>query len=433
MLRLKLKGFLRQHGITETALADAIADTLIASGDDVSDRFLRYLTQNTEAITPDNTGKKPSLLKLGFIIRGLRHLTGEEIVVSDILEYMADDEEIAVAQEEVVLSGQPSREPSRALHPPEYVLVYAPEEEDNEVMDEVWTLTLRALKDRGHEKLSDRLETFTAEGRDSRGSSQPHARPAKRVVPFAFLLALLVASLAYIGYEHFIVRPQLYERFTRLISFRDRVRPTSALAVPTLIGPEGEIDQLTPVLRVSEVPGAAAYEFYVENLVSHDGAYSGPVPNSSFPVPEDTLCPNTAYEWRARALGEDGWTSFSSPVQFMVSNAAQGTNPELNRLTAIRTKPKLPTVVAPIGSTNTATPTLQVEVDPNVYGYGFYIRDLQTDKIVYDNNFASTNEIRVPEGVLEDGGVYQWNTRSRNCHYWSDFTPAQIFTVQVND
>ena len=66
-------------------------------------------------------------------------------------------------------------------------------------------------------------------------------------------------------------------------------------------------------------------------------------------------------------------------------------------------------------------------------GYGFYIRDLETDKVIYDNNFADEHEIEVPPDVLEDGGVYQWNTRARNCHYWSEFTPAQIFTVNVNE
>lgn len=420
---------MRQHELSETALADAIADTLIASGQSVSDRFLRYLTQNTDEITPDNTARKPSLLKLGFIIRGLRHLTGEEVVVSDILEYVADEEEMAALQEEPVLAGWASHKPRRISAPPGYALVVAPEEES---LNEVWMLTLRALQDKGHEKLGDQLEAFTLGEQDSRGSSQPQARPTKRVVPL-MLLALLVMSLGYIGYEHFILRPQLYERFTRLISFRDRVRPTSELAVPTLIGPDGEIEQLTPVLRISEVPGATAYEFYVENLVSHDGAYSGPLPNSSFPLPENTLCPNTSYEWRARALGEDGWTSFSSPVQFTVTRKAQGSTPELLRLAAIRRKPKLPTIIAPMGTTNTTTPILKVAFDPEVYGYGFYIRDLRTDKIVYDNNFATTHDIQIPEGVLQDGGVYQWNTRSRNCHYWSDFTPAQIFTVNVND
>ena len=248
------------------------------------------------------------------------------------------------------------------------------------------------------------------------------------------MLVLFLASLSYIGIDHFILKPLRFERFTRLISFRDRVRPTSALPVPTLIGPEGDIDQLTPVLRISEVPGASAYEFYVENLVSNDGAYSGPVPNNSYPVPKDTLCPNTTYEWRARALGEDGWTSFSSPVHFTVTEeAAAEAQRDLVSLAEIDSKPTIPIVVAPIGSTNTITPALEVKFAPDIYGYGYYIRDLNTDKIVYDNNFATSNEIQIPKGVLEDGGVYQWNTRSRNCHYWSDFTEAQLFTVNVND
>ena len=69
------------------------------------------------------------------------------------------------------------------------------------------------------------------------------------------LFVLLVAT-TYVAYDRFILRPQLIERYASLYSFRDRVRPTSELAVPALIGPEGEVDQLTPTLRITPVTGA---------------------------------------------------------------------------------------------------------------------------------------------------------------------------------
>jgi hypothetical protein len=241
-------------------------------------------------------------------------------------------------------------------------------------------------------------------------------------------------SVGYIALDNLVLKPGLIARYTGLFSFRDRVRPTSDLPVPTLIGPEGTIDQLTPTLRISSVPGAIGYEFYVENMVSNDGVYTGPSRATSFVIPDNTLCPNTTYTWRARALGKDGWTSVSSPLEVTVSSAAVEPSQEyLLKLATVKHKPAAPEIVAPIGTPNTTTPTLEVKNALDIYGYGFYIRDLQDDGLVYDNNFATSNTITIPDGVLKDGGVYQWNTRSRNCHYWSEFAPAQVFTVNVNE
>ncbi len=235
-----------------------------------------------------------------------------------------------------------------------------------------------------------------------------------------------------IAYESFIVQPRLLAARGGIFSFRDRVKATSELSIPTLIGPEGTVDQLTPVLRVSEVDGALSYEFYVENLVSGDNVYTGPVVNNSFPIPKGTLCPNTPYAWRVRVLDGDGWTSFSSPLEFMVSTEALSeTQQNLIRLARITTTPEIPVMVSPLGTATSTTPTLEVAPDPNIMGYGFYIRNLQTDQVIYNNNFALTNSVEVPENLLEEGGIYQWNARARNCHYWSEFTPAQVFNVDA--
>lgn len=91
MLYLKLKPFLEQHHITETALADAITESFIDSGQSVSERYLRYIAGNTEHITPNNSLRKPSLVMLGFVITGLRRLTHEPVAVSDVLEYVPED------------------------------------------------------------------------------------------------------------------------------------------------------------------------------------------------------------------------------------------------------------------------------------------------------------------------------------------------------
>ena len=434
MLRLTLKRYLRERSLTETDLADA----LIESGVTVSERYLRYLVQNNKPLTEDNSLRKPSLVMLGFILTGLRQLTGEDVGVSDVLEYQVASPTSLTHSQEPVFGGS-----TRSSHPfqqtahtstSSHDLVYAGRERETDaILDEVRDLVVHALKGKGYTRLGEALEVLTSGESSARAEDKQPRRRGRRGMIMT-LLVLLLGTTAYTAYDHFVLKPQLIARYASLYSFRDRVRPSSELAVPTLIGPEGDIDQLTPTLRISEVSGAVAYEFYVEDLVSNEGVYTGPIPNSAFLVPEHTLCPNTSYAWRARALGDDGWTSFSSSAQFTVTpEAVTPSQVELLELSQITNKPEMPTIAAPIGSTSSTTPRLEVEPALDVMGYGFYIRDLATDKVVYDNNFVMESNVQVPPDVLEDGGVYQWNTRARNCHEWSEFTPAQIFTVNVNE
>jgi hypothetical protein len=426
MLQLKLKQVMRQYGVTEVALADAVADVLLASGESVSERHLRYVAQNTDPLTSHNALRKPSLKMLGFIIDGLRYLTGEPIDVGDVLEYVPALD--SLYQHKSDKSVQPPPETIEPQHNAELVSIDQPE--TDEILDEMRELVVQSLKNKGHSDLGDEFELFI-KGEDDETTTPSQKR--RRALPM-MLLGLLIAAIAFILYDQFVLKPRLIASYTRLFTSRDRVRPTSSLPVPTLIGPEGTITDLAPTLRVTPVEGAIAYEFYVENMVSNDYVYTGPVPTMSFVIPTGTLCPNTTYTWRARALGNDGWTSISSPLTFTVTgDSLEPYQQYLLDLAKIRSIPSAPEIVTPIGTTNTTTPTLEVKTSPNTYGYGFYIRDLGSDKLIYENHFVSENRVTLPEGVLEDGGVYQWNARSRNCHYWSEFTPAQIFTVNVNE
>lgn len=432
MLRLKLKRFMRQRGLTQIALADAIADALIDSGESVTERHIRNITQNTEPITRSSL-HKPSLVVLGFIIKGLRRLTSENVEVSDVLEYQTEAPETSDNPPEIALENDKDTE-KNSLPVENYEIVRIESDAENaKTLDEVWELTVHSLAEQGYLELSQQAAKFNEDHHDT--DTQPDSTKKRRrgVLPIV-LIGLLMTTTSYIALDYFVLKPRLIARYSGLFSFRDRVRPTSEIPVPTLIGPEGLIDQLTPTLRISNVPSAVAYEFYVENMVSNDGVYTGPSPTTSFVIPDNTLCPNTTYTWRARALGKDGWTSFSSSLEFTVSPDAQRpSGQDLLALSKITRTPDTPEIIAPIGTTNTTTPTLEVKQAPNAYGYGFYIRDLQDDGLVYDNNFATSNTIMIPEGVLNDGGVYQWNVRSRNCHYWSEFAPAQVFTVNVNE
>jgi hypothetical protein len=435
MLRLKLKRFMRQRSVTEIALADAIAELVIElkSAKTVSERHLRYIVQNTEPMVGRRSEHKPSLVVLGLIIAGLRQLTGEKVEVSDVLEYQTLTPETQVNLPEIVLEDDKETEKNSPIVTNYELIPIESDDENSKTLDEVWELLVHSLKEQGYSELSQQVARFNED--DHIADSEPESkRKRQRGIFPIILIGLLTVSVGYIVLDNLVLKPRLIAQYTGLFSFRDRVRPTSDLPVPTLIGPEGMIDQLMPTLRISSVPGAVGYEFYVENTVSNDGVYTGPSRANSFVIPENTLCPNTTYTWRARALGKDGWTSFSSPLEFTVSGAAvEPSQDHLFKLATIKRKPDMPEIVAPIGTTNTTTPTLEVKKAPDVYGYGFYIRDLQDDGLVYDNNFATSNTITIPDGVLKDGGVYQWNVRSRNCHYWSEFTPAQIFTVNVNE
>jgi hypothetical protein len=429
MLRLKIKHFMRQRGVSQTALANAIADVLLESGESLSDRHLRYITQNTDPITRNTPKRKPSLVVLGFIIKGLRQLTGEDINVSDILEYQTETPETRATS----LENDKDTEKNESLYESYDLATVISDPDTEKIIDDVWELTVHSLGERGYPELSQVAAKFNEASQDTTTPST--AKPKKRRgTLLSILIGLLIMLTSYLAFDQFFLKPRLIESYSRLFSFRDRVRPTSNIPVPTLIGPEGEIAQLSPTLRVLPVEKALAYEYYVENTVSNDGVYTGPILATSFVIPENTLCPNTTYTWRARALGNDGWTSFSSPLEFTVSSEAlDSSQAYLLKLTTVKHKPGTPEIVSPIGTTNTTTPMLEVKKTPGIYGYGFYVRDLQNDGLVYDNNFVIENATTVPRGVLKDGGVYQWNARSRNCHYWSEFTPPQIFTVNVNE
>lgn len=402
MLQLTLKQFLDKHQLNERKLADAIADVVI-DREPVSERYLRYIIGNTAPFTASNTQRKPSLVMLGYILKGLQRLLGKPIEITDILTFAREP-----GYEQSLLPGVEEATP----------LIL-----DNYAeLEQLKYLTLRALRAKGYSEVN---RVFTA------GSAARSASRKKRVVS-SLLTVLLGIPIMLLIYEQTVVRPRLLTARGGIFDFRDRIKASSELSMPTLIGPEGEVDQLDPVLRVTAVPGALGYEFYVENLVSGDGVYTGPLPNNSFPVPAGTLCPETSYAWRVRALGEDGWTSFSSALEFtVVAEAVSDEQEGLLRLSRIKEQPDTPTLIAPLGLATSITPMLEVTADPNVMGYGFYIRDLQTDSVIYNNNFALSSEVRVPDGLLQEGGIYQWNARARNCHYWSAFTPAQVFNVDI--
>lgn len=86
MLRLRLKIFLLQHGITERMLADAIAELDLSTARPVTVRYLRYITNNDEPLTKKNQARKPSLVMLSIIHTGLERLLDKPVAVGEVLE-----------------------------------------------------------------------------------------------------------------------------------------------------------------------------------------------------------------------------------------------------------------------------------------------------------------------------------------------------------
>jgi transcriptional regulator with XRE-family HTH domain len=200
-----------------------------------------------------------------------------------------------------------------------------------------------------------------------------------------------------------------------------RTFPGDEVPTPGLIGPEGLVHEVTPGLRLQPVPGATRYAFFVRNV--RDNRYlvenalsDGPVYH--LPVP---LGPGERYVWSARAHGSQGWSSFSSPLVFTVVPSA-GPDASLVKLAP-------PVPVTTFSETDSTTPTLSVEAGDSANWYGFYIRDLGRDALVYDNDYAAQASIDVPAGILVPGGRYRWNARVRNAAGWSDFCPRTHFTV----
>lgn len=423
MLRLLLGDFLEAHQLSVEEVADAISENLIDDEKAVSERYIRYLKSNRQPLDTTNPNRKPSLLMLGLIIRALRVLTKKPVAISDILEYVELSDEFSDSEKKPLTF-------SKTIQLKEHDLARL-DVEPLPKLDTLWELVVQKLEDKNHFDLSQIVKQA------SESSSTTQVKRKRLNLPQQLILVIgvfFITTGGYFTYDQMVANPRLLAKYSRLFSFRDRVRPTSDIPVPSLIGPEGDIDQLTPTLRISQVNEAKAYEFYIENMVSNDGAYTGPTVSTTFVIPENSLCPNTSYEWRVRALGEDGWTSFSSPMRFFVTEQALSeTNGHLIDLAEDKTRPEIPEVSSLMSSTNTATPVLELSMNDAALGYGFYIRDLRTDALVYDDNFALSPTLEIPEDVLEDGGVYQWNARLRNCHYWSEFTAAQVFTVNLNE
>src|SRR5690606_17722153 len=95
--------------------------------------------------------------------------------------------------------------------------------------------------------------------------------------------------------------------------------------------------------------------------------------------------------------------------------------------------PQLPGHTASPGSeVTTLTPLFMWTASTGAAGYGLYIRDMNTNSLVYDNDFVPNQAfLTLPSGVLQEGRNYRWNVRARNsAGQWSAFSSPLYFYTQ---
>lgn len=193
---------------------------------------------------------------------------------------------------------------------------------------------------------------------------------------------------------------------------------------PTLIGPEGVIHDNHPKLRLYPVEGANRYAFFLRGIRSESYLLNNIVsPNPHYHPPPKIFIPGERYLWTAKAHTAKGWSSAATPLIFIVLT-------DSNFETSL-TKPSPPQVRLGLDE-NTTTPTLSVEPSDHANWYGFYVRDITTDELVYDNDYAAEPSVIIPAGLLTPGHDFRWNARVRNAAGWSEFCERSYFRLSTS-
>ncbi|MCE5228751.1 N-acetylmuramoyl-L-alanine amidase [bacterium] len=102
---------------------------------------------------------------------------------------------------------------------------------------------------------------------------------------------------------------------------------------------------------------------------------------------------------------------------------------------ASQTSPLPPTLVSPGTATSpgsqitTLTPTMKWSASTGATGYGLYVRDINTNVLVVDNDNVSNVTQLTLGAPLVNGHRYKWNMRAKNASGWSAFTLPYYFTI----
>ena len=364
MLQTRLRQLLEEHGVTPYRFAK----TIEAQGE--RSRSWAYRTVRGEiGLTTEG---------IDLIIRCLRELTGKPIAVQDVMGYVEAQEATG----------------------------------DEGAEEQVWELIFQESTPR--EEVLPVLLTPSQDAAYQDAAYRPSARFRWRgwwLIPFLLIFVLGATS------------QRLYQ-FS--VDRRELILLSQPTRTPVQIGPEGDSQSLTPKLRVDPVEGATNYEFSVFNLESRQNVLNENTDEPFFIVPENAVCAGALYGWSAKVFRGGEWSSFSSRMEFVISEGEGGA------VAQQRAPPEIPKAVLPQEVVTTLTPTLEVTPVEEATGYGFYLRDLDTDQ-VYEFEYASTTPtFTLPEGLVREGGRYRWNARARNCAGFSvGYTDTLEFQVDI--
>lgn len=398
MLTVKIKDFLDKEGISIYALASKI--------EDLSESMI-YKIVNAE--------RNPSINSLEVILVALEKMVNRKIAINDLLEYTSSVvvPEVTNKQEHPV-----EISPSLALD------LYTDEEYKSESL---------VLFQKAQEKIEATLHikpvnTYAYQPSNKTGSLVPVRRKYPQyILPPFVSLALIILFFLLLPFNTLASLKRMTLNLfgnpsNNITDYTDSLLPT-----PILIGSEGKITDLQTQLRVSPTPGATAYEFYIKNI---DTGYSLNVPTEEpwLILPQRSFCPNVNYLWSARNKIGNAWSTWSSNIQFFIEN---DNNQELNVASQYNFIPGKPEIIEPNTIFATMTPTLKIPEVEGALVYGFYIRNIDTNKLIFSDDEINTNEFTVPSGYLKNDTRYQWNARVRTCGGISDLSDLGYFSVRL--
>ena len=375
MLRTKLRQLLDKYNISTYKFAQKVKQTGVRS------ESWAYKTARGEVgLTSEG---------IELVIKVLRELTGADIDVHDVVEYRDAESEAAST----------------------LARIDPPKSEEHKLL----SLLLLAQ----HSEAVEPLIVYAPPSTSTSERNKP-----KRYARFALLIGtlFLVVTSFIIGRHS---QPLRQVQRQALLS----EMPVEPLATPLPIGPEGAVWSTEPKLRVEPVAGATHYTYSVFNSLSRQNVLHERSPEPFFTVPRNALCPAVRYGWKARAHRGEQESSFSSNTDFVI----EADHPESALYTSQNTQPEIPVSLEPNGVVTTLTPVLEVEAVEGAVGYGFYMRDLVTDR-VHDFEYQSTTPtFEIPTGILSNGGRYRWNARAYNCAGFSlGYSDTMNFEVQLN-
>lgn len=394
----KLKDILRQYNISQKAFKEHVANHKPRS-----EEWAKSVLQNKTRL---------NFQTIKIVVETLRELTEEDIFVQDVLNFPYDKYQHLLTQTENTSAAKTVAEENMAL-----VLVPENYRENDVEEDRLWLELSNSIANNYALSTKNNAENSTGNN-EKRHKENPNPLSPQR--PWLWQLAFILVALA--GGFWFGINT----------TFPKKPSPLGGSAnvqVPRLIGPEGKITDLSPKLRVETVRAANDYEFSVFNLKSRKNIFISNTPNPFYNLPKNVLCPDAPYGWKARAAINGRWSSFASTMEFFVSD---NTHPW--RIYAQQeNEPETPNILEPNGIVTSLPVILKVSEVEGAIGYGFYLRDLETEHL-YDFEYDSQNhELRLPEGVIQDGHRYGWNARARNCAGFSDYTQRLEFEVNLSN